>query len=312
MLLDFEKWHGCLNDFIVTWVSDLDGEIVRNSIKRQAVALCDRHGGIGADGVLILHTKQRSDLTPYALTIVNSDGSVAKNCGNGLRCAALSVLKRHKELGNPKELPEGVLLDVEGAPLTCRFLRPSGTWPLVAVEMGVPTLGDDVSWSQAAKDAVAKVAADLQRPDLKSDVGVCEIGNPHVVLTGERFDRELMLKAGPALQKSPLADGINVHLVVPQTLAAKDQQRAGQELGFELAELFKAYVWERGAGETMACGSGACAIAALAFNSALIERDQWVAVDMPGGRLYVRHESSEEPVVLAGPGHFVFKGTVVI
>lgn len=312
MLLDFEKWHGCRNDFIVTWVSDLDGDVVRNSVKRQAVAMCDRHGGIGADGVLILHTKQRADLTPYALTIVNSDGSIAKNCGNGLRCAALSVLKRHKDVGNPQELPDAVELDVEGVPMTCRFLRPSGTWPLVAVEMGVPILGEDVTWAKAAAAAVAQVAANLQRPDLQGEIGVCEIGNPHIVVTGEGFDRDLLLKAGPALQPAPLADGVNVHLVVPRTLSAKDQQRAGQELGFELAELYQAFVWERGAGETMACGSGACAVAALALASGLIERDQWVAVDMPGGRLYVKHESSDEPVILAGPGHFVFKGTVVI
>jgi diaminopimelate epimerase len=294
------------------WISDTDGDIVKDSLRRQAIALCDRHGGIGADGVLILHTQKRGDLTPYGLTIINSDGSVAKNCGNGLRCAALSVLKRHREQGNPKDLPEGVDLTVEGAQLTCRYLRSSGTYPLVAVEMGVPTLGDDVTWADAARSAVAKLAVDLQRSDVKSEIGICDIGNPHIVLTGDKFDRNLLLKVGPALQTAPLADGVNVHLVVPQTLSAKDQQRAGQELGFELAELFKVFVWERGAGETMACGSGACAVAALAYETGLIERDQWVAVDMPGGRLYVKHESADDPVVLAGPGQFVYKGTVSI
>lgn len=304
MHLDFEKWHGCRNDFIITWISDADGDLVRDSIKRQAVAFCDRHAGIGADGILILTTKKRDDLTPYALTIVNSDGSTALNCGNGLRVAALSVLKRHKEKGDPQNLPEVVELTVEGAPKLCRFLRPSGAWPLVAVEMGVATVNDAVAWKEKARAAVSKLVS--------AEIGVCEIGNPHVVVTTDAATRELALTFGPALQTAILPGGINVHLVKSEPLTDRDQARAGTELGQRLGELFSAYVWERGAGETQACGSGACAIAACALSSGLSDRSEWIGVDMPGGRLYVKQEETDDPILLAGPGVYVYSGKLPI
>lgn len=312
MFLSFEKWHGCRNDFIVMWISDSDGDVVLGSIKRQAVSLCDRRGGIGADGVLVLQTKKRGELTPDRLTIINSDGSVAMNCGNGLRVAALSVLKAHREKGDPQELPEVVELTVEGAVKTCRFLRSSGPWPLVAVEMGLAAVGSAVSWEGEAQAAVAQAAKELSLPFLTEEVGVCEIGNPHVIIQSERVSREAMLRAGPYLQKGKAWDGMNVHLVRPKEITSADRKRAGLELGQPLGELFEAFVWERGAGETHACGSGACAIAACAVQSGLIDRAHWIGVDMPGGRLYVKYEEDGDPVTLAGPGVYVFSGQVSI
>jgi diaminopimelate epimerase len=105
---------------------------------------------------------------------------------------------------------------------------------------------------------------------------------------------------------------MNVHIVKPLPLTGKDQARAGSELGHRLSEVYQAFVWERGAGETMACGSGACAIGALALSTGLVEREDWIAVDMPGGRLYVRHEQEDGPVLLAGPGAFVYSGKLAL
>lgn len=300
MLLEFEKWHGRRNDFIVTWISDAEGALVRDSIARQAVTLCDRHAGVGADGVLILTTKMRDDLTPYALTIINSDGSLAQNCGNGLRCAALSVLKRHKEKGDAKDLPEAVAFDVAGSSKICRFLRPTGQWPLVVVEMGVAVVNDAVTWAPDARQAVGRL--------IGGEVGVCDIGNPHIVINTDQASRALALTLGPALQRGGPWDGMNVHLVKSEALTDRDQARAGNELGQRLGEVFRAYVWERGAGETQACGSGACAIAACALDTGLNNRNEWIAVDMPGGRLYVKQEHPDDPVLLAGPGVYVFSG----
>lgn len=305
MFLPFEKWHGCLNDFVVIWISDQDGDVVEGSLKRQGKALCHRHSGIGADGVLVLRTRKRGDLMPYKLTIVNSDGSIAKNCGNGIRCAALSVLKAHREKGDPKALPEMVELDVEGEALTARFMRQAGAFPLVCVEMGVPKLGSDVAWEKVAQREAKRLGS-------FQEIGVCEIGNPHIVLTTDDASRDLVRKLGPALQKAPLADGVNVHLIKPLELTDKDQARAGVELGHRLGEGYEVFVWERGAGETMACGSGAAAVGALALASGLAERSDWIAVDMPGGRLYVKQESAKDPVLLAGPGVFVYDGKVPI
>lgn len=312
MLLKIEKWHGCQNDFIVTWISDVDSDVVLGSLKRQATRLCDRRTGVGADGVLVLTTRKRDDLTPYQLTIINSDGSIAKNCGNGIRCAASSILKAHRERGRPDDLPEAVELLVEGATMTARFLSQSVAYPMVAVEMGVPIMGEDVVWHADALTAVKAAVQTAGAPELAREVAVCELGNPHIVITSDHASRELMLKIGPALQSQPRHDGMNVHLVKPSSPKDFDQARAGQELGKGLVDLCTVYVWERGAGETMACGSGASAVAATAMASGLVDRDGWYGIDMPGGRLYARQAQEGDPIVLAGPATFVFTGTIEI
>lgn len=311
MFLAFEKWHGCLNDFVVLWISDADGDVVLASLKRQAPQICDRRGGIGADGLLVLRTERRDDLTPGALTIINSDGSLAMNCGNGLRCAALSIRKAHVERGNPKELPEAVSLTVAGDSFTCRFMG-QGLSPFVAVEMGIPKLNERVSWHQDALSAVQAIVGKAGVSRSIAEVGTCEIGNPHVVIASEAATRDLLLKLAPELQARPLSDGINVHLVRTKNVTNTDQTRAKQEVGGALGELYDVFVWERGAGETMACGSGAVAVGALALQSGFIKREEWIGVDMPGGRLYVKQATSDDTVRLAGPATYVFRGELLI
>lgn len=308
MFIDFEKWHGTKNDFVVVWLSDADGDIVLNSIKRQAAGFCDRRTGVGADGLLVLHTGQRGDLSPYKLTIINSDGTTAKNCGNGLRCAALCVLKAHIESGNPRDMPEACELEVEGTAFLCRYLDNRSLKTLVAVDMPSPTVGSDVSWGEPAiKAAKALLTAAGQSPS-SYELSVCDIGNPHIVITTDSANRELMLKIGPPLQNQCGLDGINVHVVSAGTLLDSERSEAKKQLGQNSSEKFKMFVWERGAGETMACGSGACAVAVTAMASGLIDRSEWVAVDMPGGRVFIKQEDPADPVTLAGPAAFVYAG----
>jgi diaminopimelate epimerase len=309
MFLEFEKWQGCQNDFIVTWLSDADGDIVLGSLKRQATQLCHRRVGVGADGILVLHVHQRQDLLPYRLTIVNSDGSLAMNCGNGLRCAAMSV--RRRVLSQTDEAPEVVELPITGTdwiPKVCRFIGKSRHQPLVAIEMGVIKLNAEVPWFADAKMTVHHAFGKIA-----TDIGVAEIGNPHIIITTEDASRDLMLNIGPKLQTKPLHDGLNVHVVKPIALSPQDHTQAGRDIGQEIEdEGYQAWVYERGAGETMACGSGASAIAAHALSSGLLARDKWVVVDMPGGRLYVKHEDKQDPVILAGPAAFTYQGSIEI
>lgn len=318
MYLNFEKWHGCKNDFLVAWLTDQDGELVLDAIKRQAAKLCNRDGSaIGADGILVLHTKRKQDLDPYALTIINSDGTTASNCGNGLRCAASSVRRMHRNEGNPKELPEFVEFDVAGQMKVCRFVLGASKLnrPLVSVEMGVPILNEAVTWFGAAKTELTRIGAELGFSELTRDFGVCEIGNPHIVIFHDQSSREMIRKLGPALQKcGPWGQqgGINVHVVRGKAVEEKENTTTLNFLGSGLEDLYEAFVWERGAGETQACGSGACAIAACAYDGGVVSRDGWVGVDMPGGRLYVRQENEGEMVVLAGPAELVFVGNVEI
>jgi len=318
MFLNFEKWHGARNDFIVTWISATDGDVVLDSLRRVAPRLCDRWGsGIAADGILVLQTSKKSDLTPHKLTIINSDGSTAKNCGNGLRCAALSVLRHHRlsrDAGNPTEIPEAVELEVEGTTKVCRFAHGSGksTWPHVTVEMGVARVNADCSWFESARGEVERVAKELNLPELSKDFGVCEIGNPHLVFFLDEASREKIRRIGPAFQKSRHWDGINVHIAHVEEVADKDKSSAKNTIGHKLTDLYRAWVWERGAGETQACGSGACAIVTCAYASGTTSRSDWVAVDMPGGRLYVHQGDEDAEVELAGPGEFVFEGVLEI
>jgi diaminopimelate epimerase len=148
MFKKFEKWHGCKNDFIIFYTSDHQADMVKTSLVTLAARLCGKSGdGIGADGVLLLQTKLPDDPLPYKLTIINSDGSIALNCGNGLRVAALSSRRRSSEIDPSSGDCELVSLEVEGKVFNCRFSEGgSKTYPYVTVDMGIATGNDSLSW----------------------------------------------------------------------------------------------------------------------------------------------------------------------
>lgn len=316
MELAFEKWHGNKNDFILTWFNH--DQVTFESLRRQAPALCQRDGsGIGADGILVLHTKTARDLLPYKLSIINSDGSLAQTCGNGIRCAALSILMHHQEAEQKVDLPEAVELQLESSAVSCRYLGllhavRSGQLPLVAVEMGHPLINEANSDYQAVKTFVAKKAQELGLAELQKDWSLVSISNRHLVFQLNQVSRDLIRKVGPAFQQSELWDGINVHICTSKAPQDHDRRLSAQQLGSAIDELYEVFVWERGAGETQACGSGASAIGAAAFASGLSERSQWLGIDMPGGRLYIKQSDSDDPVTLAGPAQRVFRGRVQI
>lgn len=315
MELNFEKWHGCQNDFILIWTEADD--ITLRSIERQAVKLCSRHGdGIGADGIILLHVKSSRDTESSQVTIINSDGSLAATCGNGLRCAAASTLNRIRKLSSSSDIPEGLVLNLGDHSIPCRFLGrgklKSAQNPYVAVTMGIPDVEKRQQLQPLAISAVKAAESTLQLNGFSANVNSFNIQNNHIVIQSDHASRAALLKLGPALQKSPYWDGINVHLVRNKDLSDTDISNSKQILDSPIAELYEAFVWERGAEETRACGSGACAIGSLALSSGFVERHQWVGIDMPGGRLFVKHETDEDPVILAGPTQFVFKGTVEI
>jgi diaminopimelate epimerase len=315
MFKKIEKWHGCKNDFIVIWISQAEGDVVLDSLRRLAPGLCRRDGsGIGADGILVLQSKLKTSLFPESLTIINSDGSIAGNCGNGIRCAATSIRRRNLTEGNGEEFPEAIELTVAGRQIICRFLDEGQKIDqgFVAVEMGIAAIGSENPWHPDAKKEVARVGNDLGIPGLGHEFNTCEIGNRHLVFFLEDADRAQALKVGPALQKSAFWDGINVHLCRAVSPTAEDHALAKKILGGKISELYRVFVWERGAGETQACGSGACAVAAASFATGLVDRNDWIAIDMPGGRLYCKQDEAGAPVTLAGPAQFVFEGLLEI
>lgn len=305
MIKTFEKWHGCKNDFVIMWLSDHEGEIVLNSIKRMAHKICSKSGdGVGADGILVLHNKNSTDPLPYLMTIINSDGSIAANCGNGLRVAALSVRRKHQSLG--QEVPAMLELNVLDRSFICAFYK--GSNPYVSVEMGSIIFGDSVSWFKNEKSSViAKIS--------KMGLGVCDIdaadvGNKHLVIRNIPSTAENLKVIAPQLQESTHWDGINVHLDQEKTITKDDQHLALKHIGTDIQELHEVHCYERGVGVTPACGSGACSVASAAWAQGFLGSGKWIAIDMPGGRLYCKNE--EGRYTLAGPGQHVFDGTLEV
>ncbi len=322
MLINFEKWHGCRNDFIVLWSNPNECSFLLDSLKRQASRLCAKDGsGIGADGILVLERLHHQDLIPRRLTIINRDGSEAANCGNGLRCAALSIYRRILEEA-PLELPASITISIQGRENHCHFLSPPSKkneafLPWVAVSMGEVRIDWENPWHEEVLGRVTALSQSLGIPALKREVHTAELGNRHVLIILEKAAEDLLAAVALPLQtlwpEDPQAGGgINVHLVLSSEANDADQRLARQGNCAPVSEVHQAQTWERGVGPTSACGSGAVAIVAAVLSSELAERSHWMAVQMPGGRLYVQHKGRDFEAVLAGPGEFVFSGRVEV
>jgi diaminopimelate epimerase len=261
--LPFFKYEGIGNDFILIETGD-------ESAVSPAFAsrLCDRRLGIGADGVLLLLPARAPDCA-IRMRVINSDGSIAEMCGNGVRCVALHVARsgaaRHTSLR----------IDTDAGPRTCVVEDAQGEGR-VAVDMGkVRVLGD------RTVDAGGRHVS----------VTTADAGNPHAVLIGA-FARGDIEHLGPRIATHPdFPRGTNVAFacVTPS--------------GIDLV------VWERGVGITLACGTGACAAAAVACTKGLVSPDVPVAVRLPGGPLEVTI-AAEGRATMRGSARHVFSGTV--
>ena len=181
---------------------------------------------------------------------------------------------------------------------------------MVAVSMPVPEVGSENSWHDEVVNAIRTIQA--QEKALKGDIQTVSVGNPHVVITVNEATLELAAIAGKPLQAARSGDGINVHIASALDVTEKDLQRARRDIGEEIGDLFKVFPWERGAGPTQACGTGACAVAVSALATGLTERSQWIGIEMPGGRLYIKQDDPDGVVTLAGPAELAFTGSLDI
>jgi diaminopimelate epimerase len=274
MALRFAKYEAVGNDFIVV---DADAPPTPLS-PADAVRLCDRHRGIGADGVLIVGGSKDHP----TMRVINSDGSIAEMCGNGIRCVALHLEGRHGA--------ETLDIATDAGAHHCEVHRNAASGSaVVEVTMRVP------KWEPneipvRAKAPLVDVPFDVDGNLIR--LSALSLGNPHAVTFDDLRDGRYMI--GPRIERDPrFPSGVNVGF-------ARLTERGAVEL----------HVWERGAGWTQACGTGACAAAVAAVETGRVERGQWVKVLLPGGTVEVWVGGHEEPVRMRGPARHVFDGVI--
>ena len=276
MRIDFTKMHGLGNDFIVL---NLPADACLPS-REQWRALADRHGGIGFDQALVLLPPRRSS-TDVFYRVFNADGGEVEQCGNGARCVAALLHRRGQG-------SDGLLsMDSVGGVLHAR-VRADGS---VSVDMGVP----DFDPRSLPFDApVPSATYTISAAGESIEFGAVSVGNPHAVLRVEAVESAAVERIGRALQNSP-------HFPRQVNVGFMQIVDAGQ---------IRLRVYERGVGETLACGTGACAAVAVGRSLGLLAAD--VEVRVPGGRLSVHWDGPGQSVWLTGPAQQAFEGRVVI
>lgn len=292
----------------MTWIQATDKDIVVPSLQRQATQICDRNGsGVAADGILVLITKNHRELFPEELVVINSDGSLAKNCGNGLRCAARSVLRKMDSAGmQPADLPPALELRIQGRPFWCKVFGPKG---FIGIDMGsatIESIGPQHLIRKELNDALEKFQIKQPTAIYKVDVG-----NPHLVLLGIAPDKGSFSAFANQIQNLDGWDGINVHAATEEASDDRIVKSAAKAMNISVDPIWSALPWERGVGLTQACGSGAVAIAAaISAADDMGENSTWTAIKMPGGDLFVQIADGNH--ILAGPATLVFTGSLEI
>ena len=278
-MTDFFKGHGLGNDYIALEMEGLGLELTPLAVR----LMCDRHTGVGSDGIL---ARVPSDAADFGLRIFNPDGSEAEKSGNGLRIFAAYLL----EGGHVAERAP-FTVQTPGGIVRMEILSQSADGVLsVEAEMGTATFRSaDVGLGGPDRETDNE-PLELESGDVVH-VNTVSIGNPHCVVFQDELDVETLRRRAPQISTHPqFARGVNVQFAVPV-----------EPDGVE------AWVWERGAGETRASGSSACAVAAAAVRRGMVSERQ-VEVRMPGGALHV-HVRDDWSLVLRGPVESVYRGT---
>ncbi len=274
MLLRFTKMHGLGNDFMVLDLVSQHAHILPKHAKQWG----DRHTGIGFDQLLLVEAPSNPDVD-FRYRIFNSDGSEVEQCGNGARCFARFVLD--KRLTAKKT----IRVETKGGIITLD-VRSDGQ---ISVDMGPPRmLPADIPFQADVQAHSYALSVDGQ----SVDIAALSMGNPHAVLRVEDINNAPVHTLGPKIEHHPRFPArVNVGF-----LHVVDRTRA------------QLRVWERGAGETQACGTGACAAAVAAISQGWM--DSPLLLDLPGGRLSIEWAGPGHSVIMTGPAVRVFEGQV--
>ncbi len=276
MELRFTKMHGLGNDFVVIDAINQSVHLDTHQLRR----IADRRFGVGCDQVLLVEASDQPD-SAFRYRIYNADGGEVEQCGNGARCFARFV--REKGLTDAECIP----VHTRSGLIELR-IRDDGQ---VTVNMGIPVLEPaDIPFEALVR--APRYALSVEGETL--EIGAVSMGNPHAVLEVPHIDSVAVERLGPLIESHPR---------FPRRVNA----------GFmEIVDRghIRLRVYERGAGETLACGSGACA--AVVAGRLWEELDETVDVQLRGGNLVVSWAGENQPVLMTGPATFVFEGTITL
>ena len=276
MEIEFTKMHGLGNDFVVIDAINQDIDLSEEEVR----LIADRHFGVGCDQLLLVEAAESDDVD-FIYRIFNADGGEVEQCGNGARCFAVFVRE--------KALTDKEFIRVEtAAGLIELQLQADGQ---VTVNMGVPELSP---WNIPfnADTRLDEYALDVDGAVIT--IGAVSMGNPHAVTIVENVDTAEVNKLGASIEHHPL---------FPNRVNAGFMQIVNDSH-------IRLRVYERGAGETLACGTGACAAVVVGcIQGHLAEQ---VQVDLPGGSLQISWQGEASPVMMTGPATTVYEGIITV
>lgn len=279
MAIQFAKYHGLGNDFILI---DNRQTVEPYLTPEQAVQWCDRHFGIGADGVIFALPGQSG--TDYTMRIFNSDGSEPEMCGNGIRCLARFIAELEGK--DTESIVVSYLIHTLAGVITPK-LQPDGS---VTVDMGVPRLLASEIPTTLLGPNEKVINQPLEVAGKTWEVTCVSMGNPHCITFVEDVNSLPLEAIGPQFEN---------HAAFPQRTNTEFIQVINPNY-------LKMRVWERGAGITLACGTGACASLVAAVLTGRSEHK--ATVELPGGCLAIEWSEADQRLYMTGPAEKVFAG----
>lgn len=278
--MKFAKMQGCGNDYV--YINGFEEKI--DSAKKPDLVrrLSERHFGIGSDGVIFINP---SDIADFEMEMYNADGSRSEMCGNGIRCVAKYVYDKKMAAGTEFTIESfGKIKDIT-------IIDENDKAKLIKVGMGTPELRTEMI--PAVYDAETIIAKPIT-VDGKEWEGTCvSMGNPHVVMFVDNVKDMDLETIGPKFENHPMfpnrTNAEFVKVIDTQTVEMR--------------------VWERGTGETLACGTGCCATAVACILNG--KTDNKVLVKVLGGEILVEWDRESNEIYMTGPGEFVFEGEIL-
>lgn len=277
MEIQFTKMHGLGNDFVVIDAINQEIDLSEDQVR----FIADRHFGVGCDQLLLVEAATTDDVD-FFYRIFNADGGEVEQCGNGARCFAVFVRE--------KGLTDKDFIRVETASGVIELqVQPDGQ---ITVDMGIPELNPwDIPFNVDTR--LDEYALDLVGGQVLK-IGAVSMGNPHAVTIVDNVD---------TVAVDELGAGIENHALFPNRVNVGFMQIIDERH-------IRLRVFERGAGETLACGTGACAAMVVGHLQGHLTNE--VQVDLPGGSLQISWQGEASPVMMTGPATTVFEGKITV